>query len=66
MAKFAIGQQFTKRGKVYRLCTVIDVLTTFNAAGELVKTSYVATHHFMGQTITEHDVCETTIAMGVQ
>lgn len=64
MAKFAIGQKFTTRGKAPRLCTVVDILTTFNSAGTLVKTRYVATHEFMGQTITDHDVCETSIAMG--
>lgn len=63
MARFAIGQTFTSRGKSARLCTVTDIWRTYNSAGELVKTRYVATHDFLGQTITEHDVCETTIAI---
>lgn len=64
MARFSIGQTFKTRGKAPRLCTVVDILTTFNSAGELVKTRYIATHEFAGQIVTDHDVCETTIAMG--
>jgi hypothetical protein len=62
--KFNIGHQFKTRGKHPRLCTVVDILRTYNAKGDLVKTRYVATHEFMGQTVTDGDVCETTIAMG--
>lgn len=62
--RFQIGQQFKTRGKVPRLCTVVDVLRTFNSANELVSLRYVATHEFMGQTMTDRDVCDTTIAMG--
>jgi hypothetical protein len=62
--KFNIGHQFKTRGKHPRLCTVIDILRTYNAKGDLVKTRYVATHEFMGQTVTDSDICETTIAMG--
>jgi len=62
--KFAIGQQFMTRGRHPRLCTVVDILQTYNAAGELVKIRYLAAHEFLGKTVTDHDVCETTIAMG--
>jgi hypothetical protein len=31
----------------------------------MVKFRYLATHEFMGQTVTDSDVCETTIAMGL-
>lgn len=48
-----------------RQCTVTDILTTYNLAGEPVKQRYVATHQFLGQTVTDHDVCETTIARGL-
>ena len=64
-AKFSIGTQFKTRGKHPRLCTVVDILRTYNTAGDLVRIRYVATHELMGQTITEYDVVETTIAMGV-
>jgi len=61
---YAIGTQFKTRGKSPKLCTVVDVLKTYNAAGALVQTRYVAEHQFMGQTVTDRDVCDTTIAMG--
>ena len=64
--RFAIGQQYRTQGKAPRLCTVTDILRTYNAAGNLVQLSYVATHDFMGQQVTERDVCETTIARGIE
>lgn len=64
--KFSIGTKFKTRGKTPRLCTVIDVLRTFNSANELVSIRYVATHEFLGQIVSSKDVCETTIAMGLE
>ena len=64
-AKFSIGQQYLTRGKHPRLCTIIDILKTYNARNECVKLRYVATHEFLGQTLTNSDVCETTVAMGL-
>lgn len=61
-ARFKIGQQFMSPGKHPKLCTVTDVLRTYNSAGDLVATRYVATHEFFGQTIIDRDVCETSIA----
>jgi len=63
--EYAIGTQFKTRGKAPRLCTVIDILKTYNLAGELVKTRYVAQHDFMGQKVNDYDVVATTIAMGL-
>ena len=61
--RFPIGTQFTMRtGKVSHLCTVSDQLTVTNARGEVVRRYYHATHPFMGQTLTDHDVVDTTIA----
>lgn len=62
--RFPIGTKYKTRGKFPRLCTVTDILTTYNSKGEFVKLRYVATHEFLGATITESDVVETTIAMG--
>ena len=62
--RFQIGQQFKTRGKHPRLCTVTDIWRTYDAKGELVKLRYVATHEFMGQTMTDYDVVDATIAMG--
>jgi hypothetical protein len=64
--RFPIGTEFYTRGKVPRLCKVIDVLRTYNMAGELVSLRYVAVHEFMGQTLTDSDVVDTTIARGLK
>lgn len=60
--RFAVGTTFRSHGKHPRECTVVDVWRTYNSMGELVKLRYVATHQFMGQTLTDYDVCDTTIA----
>ena len=64
-ARFAIGTMFETRHKRPKLCTVVDILTTYNNAGELVSIRYVATHEVLGQTVIDRDVVETTIAMGL-
>lgn len=63
--KFGFGTKFKTRGKHSRVCTVTDILTTRNYAGEVVRIAYVATHEFCGQTVTDHDVCEVTVARGL-
>lgn len=63
---FPIGTVFKTRGKHPNICTVTDILHTFNSKGELVKVRYVATHEFLGQVVTDHDVPGVTIAMGIQ
>ena len=63
-----IGTKFIKqRGKVKndRIETVTDILKTYNSAGELVKTRYVAEHDFLGQTVTDSDVLGVTIQKGL-
>lgn len=62
---FPIGTQFKTRGKVSRLCTVVDILKTYNNAGELVSIRYVCSHVFLGQTVLDRDVVHTTIQMGL-
>lgn len=64
--RYEIGQRFKTRGKHPRLYTVTDILRTYNAKGELVRLRYVATTGFVGQTLTDHDVVETTIALGIE
>lgn len=64
--RFPIGTQFKSRGKHPRLYTVRDIYFTYNTAGELVRIRYVATFELMGQSVTDYDVVETTIAMGLQ
>jgi len=65
IARFKPGTTFSTRGKHPKICTVTDVLTTLNLAGEVVKIRYEATHQFCGQTVADSDVCETTIAIGL-
>lgn len=62
--RYAIGHKFTPVGKVRREYTVVDILWTYNSAGECVKVRYVATHEFMGQLLTDYDVPEITVARG--
>lgn len=64
-AKYQIGTQYKTAGKAPRICTVVDILKTYNSANELVSIRYVATHLFMGQTVTNVDVVETTISRGL-
>lgn len=62
--RFPIGTKFCTRGKHSQVCTIVDILRTYNSSGELVKVRYVATHTLMGQTVTDCDVTETAVAMG--
>ena len=64
LPKYKIGTIFKTRHKVPRLCTVVDIYKTYNDRNELVMVRYVCTHEFLGQTITDQDVVETTIALG--
>lgn len=63
---YPIGIQYMSRGKHPNLCTVVDILTTINSQGELVKTRYIATHEFAGQLVADYDVNAVTIAMGIE
>ena len=63
--RFGPGTTYRTRGKHPRECEVVDVLFTYNLAGELVRVRYVTIHTLMGQEIQDIDVVETTIAMGL-
>lgn len=63
--KYPIGFKFFNRGKRKDLCTITDFLTTKNIHGEIIKTRYVATHDFLGQTVTDYDVTENSITMSI-
>lgn len=60
----AIGTVFTMRGEHPKQCTVADIHKTYNTTGELVKTTYVATHIFCDQVVTEYDIPAATIIRG--
>jgi hypothetical protein len=64
--RFKVGTVFIPQGrKNASACTVTDILTTRNSAGEVVAIRYVATHEFMGQTLRNQDVIETMISRGL-
>lgn len=63
--RYPVGTKFKTRGKAPKVCTIVDHYITTNLKGEIVKECYVATHEFLGQTITDHDVVATTIARGL-
>lgn len=65
VAKFPIGTRFHARGKNKRINTIVDIYKTYNSKNELVMIRYVSTHDFMGQIVTDYDVIETTVAMGL-
>lgn len=58
--QFEIGTVYTNRRG--QKCTVVDVLKTFNSAGKFVNVRYVAEHQLMGQSVSDSDVLEITIA----
>lgn len=63
--RFPIGTKFTPKRKHAAECTVVDVYRTYNSAGELVKLRYVTQHQFLGQTLTNYDVVDATIAIAL-
>lgn len=63
--KFKIGQQYKTMGKHPKVCTIIDIHKTYNTSGEMVKLRYVSQHEYLGQTLKDDDVVETTIARGL-
>ena len=63
--RFPIGTQYRPAGKHAKVTTVTDQLTLTNSKGEILRVSYLTKHEFLGQMITNHDVCDTTIARGL-
>lgn len=61
---YPIGTTCMSAGKHPRWCRVVDIWTTTNSAGEVVKVRYVAEHEFCGNTVRDVDVPHTTIARG--
>ncbi len=61
-----IGTKFVRRGNKRKdVETVVDKLTTYNLAGDIIKVRYVCEHIFMGQIVTNRDTLSTTIKMGL-
>lgn len=64
--RFSIGDKFIRQSRKHKYTeTITDILKTYNSNDELVKVRYVATHEFLGQTVTDSDICDTTIARGL-
>lgn len=66
-ARFPIGLKFIRHigKKVHREETIIDILTTTNSKGEVVRIEYEIAHSFLGQQVTEN-VVDTTIARNLK
>jgi len=64
-SEIKIGQKYRTRDKHPRICTVTDILRTYNNAGQLVSVAYVTQHEFAGQTITDYNVPAATINRGM-
>jgi hypothetical protein len=61
--KFAIGFKFKHYARKHNNeLTIIDIYKTYNSAGDLVKFTYVCSHEFLGQSVIDYDINETTIA----
>ena len=61
-----IGTKFIRKGyKHPKEEEVIDIHTTRNAIGEIVKVRYVCAHEFMGQQVIDYDVPKTTILRAI-
>lgn len=65
LGKYPIGTKYMTRGKCPSECTVTDIHVTYNSKDKVVKLRYVAEHQFSGQTVTDYDVPEASIAMGI-
>lgn len=63
--RFPIGTRYRPARRHAQVCTVVDQLTTTNAAGEVVARRYVTEHEFCGCIVRESDVVDTTIARGL-
>ena len=61
----AIGTVYQTLGKYPQICTVTDIYTTRDSAGNIVNQRYVVTHQFCGRPITDYDVSAATITRGI-
>jgi hypothetical protein len=63
--RFPIGTKYKPRGKHANVCTITDHLTVTNSKGEIVKVYYQSEHLFCEQIVTNYEVVDTTIAIGL-
>jgi len=56
-----IGLEFIPIGKKRKPYKLIDIYKTYNSKNEIVKTRYVCEYYFVGQKVTDYDICIVTI-----
>lgn len=61
---YAIGTEFMTLGKHPRVCTIRDVWTTYNTAGEVVRIEYVSDSDYIGGKLEQTDSA-VSIARGI-
>ena len=67
ITKDPIGTQYLPKGrKNAKVCTITECFKTFDSEGNLVRVFYQSKHDFLGQAVINNDVCETTIARGIE
>ncbi len=67
ITKYPIGTQYLPKGrKNAKVCTITECFKTFDSKGNLVRVFYQSKHDFLGQAVINNDVCETTIARGIE
>ena len=63
--RFPIGLQYSKKrfpkAKELTTYTILNIYTTTNEAGNIVRIRYLVAHDFLGQRVTE-ELCDTSIA----
>lgn len=60
--KYPIGTRYNKKhGNQVIEHTIVDFLTTYNLAGEIVNERYVTVHEFCGQNIRDYNVPQIEI-----
>ena len=64
-ARFPIGLTFSRKrfpkAKGLTEYSILNIYTTRNEAGNVVKLEYLVSHDFLGSSVTEL-MCDTTIA----
>lgn len=61
--RFEIGTRFIRyNGTRKDVETIVDILTTRNHVGGIVKVRYVAVHEFLNNEVIDSEIPEATIA----
>jgi hypothetical protein len=63
--RYPIGTSYQPRRKHTYTVTITDRLTVTNDSGVVIKTYYQGTHEFCGQAVTNSNITDTEISMGL-